>query len=50
MVEKSVNMNAQKRSDPFCPPQSAAMTYWVGSVLDEYAATYSREKSRARSA
>ena len=38
-------MNTQKSSEPFWPPHSAATVYWSGSVLDEYAATYSSVKS-----
>jgi hypothetical protein len=49
-VEKRLRMSDQKRSEPFCPPHSAATTYCVGSELDEYAATYSSEKSCCRSA
>src|SRR5438094_131980 len=50
IVVKSVSMTAQKSSEPFWPPQSAATVYCTGSVLEEYAATYSSEKSCARSA
>ena len=35
MAVNRLSMNAQKSSEPFCPPHSAATVYCVGSELDE---------------
>ena len=42
---KIESSHVQNRSDPCCPPHSAANLYGRGSVTLEYEATYSSEKS-----
>ena len=45
-----VRISTQNSSEPCCPPQSDAILYGSGSVVDEYEATYSSEKSSMSSA
>jgi hypothetical protein len=50
IVEKTVRIKVQNKSEPFCPPHSAATVYCTGRVELEYEETYSTLKSWVRSA